>query len=540
MKRTALALSLLCAASLFGTPTRRYLVATKSAVRSGGLAVAINRAPIRVEPRNVARFELVDGFAADLTDAEVEALRQSDGVREVEPVLERHALDVDRAVGAQTLPYGIGMLRAPLAWNARNAGDVNVVVIDTGVDYRHPELASAFRGGYDFVNADTDPLDDNGHGTHVSGTIVAKNDKQGVVGVAPGMRLYSLKVLNGQGKGDSENLIKALDWVTAKKKAEGGRWVINLSLGSDEASDLEREAFVKAGDDGIIIVAASGNSSTSAIAAPVNFPAAYPNVVAVGAVNEAKIITTFSCQGPELDFTAPGMAILSTVRVGTDEISYIVDGPTALQTMPLEGSRKGQFTGQYVFCGLGKEDDFTPQKVGGKIALIRRGEITFAEKAKRAKQNGAAAVVIFNNEGQYTRWTMFSDSDPSSYTYEWPLTVSMPQGLGEALASKGTGTLTVAYVFDDYGEKSGTSMASPHVAGAAAFLWSIAPNATPAALLNALTTTAVDLGATGPDPVYGAGLVDLHAAARLLAPGAFTEPEPLPGRPTTGRRMLKR
>ncbi|HEX7833384.1 MAG TPA: S8 family serine peptidase [Thermoanaerobaculia bacterium] len=541
MKRTTLAVfSLLLTTAAFGADTRRYLVATTTPMRSGGLAVAVNRAPADVQPRNVVRFDSVDGFAADLTEAEVEALRQSDGVRLVEPVVERHAFDVSRSIGAQTTPYGVGMVRAPLAWKARNAGDVHVVVMDTGVDYRHPDLAYAYRGGIDLVNQDNDPLDDHGHGTHVSGTIVAKNDDQGVVGVAPGMSLYAIKVLNAQGKGNSENLVKALDWIEEKKASEGGRWVVNLSLGSAEASEVERLAFTKAVDLGIIVVAASGNSSTTAVPAAVQYPAAYPGMIAVGAVNEAKVVTSFSCQGPELAFTAPGMAILSTVRVGTDEISYIVNAGSAVQTMALEGSRKGEFTGQFVFVGLGKEGEITPQKVGGKIALIRRGEITFAEKAKRAKEAGAAAVVIFNNESPYTRWTMLSDDDPSSYTYDWPLTLSLPQAEGDALATKGTGTLKVAYTFDDYGEKSGTSMAAPHVAGVVAFLWSIAPTATSGALLNALTTTAIDLGSAGKDPVYGYGLVDVHAAARLLAPGAFTEPEPLPGRPTTGRRFLRR
>lgn len=541
MKRTTLAaLSLFLATAAFGATTQRYLVGTKVPARNGRLTVTVNRAPVDVELRNVTRFERVDGFAVDLTAEEAAALRNAEGIRSVEPVIERYASDVSRAIGAQTLPYGVSMIKAPLAWNARNAAAVNVVVMDTGIDYRHPELSGAYMGGIDLVNNDADPLDDNGHGTHVSGTITAKNDNQGVVGVGANVNLYAIKVLNEQGKGDSENLIKALDWVRNRKKSDGGNWVVNLSLGAAEASDLEKEAFVGAVSEGIIVVAASGNASTTAVPAPVQYPAAYPGVVAVGAVNELQKITSFSCQGPELDFTAPGMAILSTVRVGSDEVSYIVNGAAAIQTAPLEGSKKGTFTGQYVYVGLGKEGDITPQKVGGKIALIRRGEITFAEKAKRAKQNGAAAVVIFNDTQPYTRWTMFSDSDPTSYTYEWPLTVALPNNLGETLASRTTGTLTVAYVFDDYGEKSGTSMAAPHVAGAAAFLWTIAPTATPNAVLNALTTTAIDLGNPGQDPVFGNGLIDLHAAARLLAPGAFSEPLPEPGRPTTGRRFLKR
>ncbi|HET8796517.1 MAG TPA: S8 family serine peptidase [Thermoanaerobaculia bacterium] len=534
MKRTAiLGLALVLALPALGGETRRYLVALREGMRESARTAGVT-------PRNVRHLEAAGTFAADLTPEEAAAMRRSPDVRVVEPVVERHAFDVPRTIGAQTIPNGIAMVRAPLAWSARNVTDVNVVVIDTGVDYRHPELRAAWRGGYDFVAGDNDPLDDNGHGTHVSGIILAKNDAQGIVGVAPGMRLWGLKVLNATGKGKNEDLIRAVEWVGAKKKIERGLWIINLSLGGSEASDLEREAFARIAGEGVLVVASSGNSSTTAVPAPVQYPAAYSSVIAVGAVNEAQKVASFSCQGPELDFVAPGTAVLSTVRVGTDSIAYFVNGAATTTTFAVEGSRKGLVTGEYVYCGLGKEGEITPGKVHGKIALIRRGEIPFAEKAKRAKENGAAAVVIFNNDTSGMRWTMLSDADPSSHTYEWPLTVAMSQTTGEALVAKGGGTLTIAYVDDDYGEKSGTSMAAPHVAGAAAFLWSLAPSAAPAAVLNALTTTAIDLGTAGPDPVYGAGLVDVEAAARLLAPAQFLPPPPIPGAPSTGRRMGKR
>jgi serine protease len=541
MKRTAfVALSLVLASSVLGEETHRYLIGTRDASRPGRFNVAADGAAGSANARNVVHFGVVNGFAADLTAAEAEELRKTDGVRLVSRAAEWSSFDAQRVIGGQTLPNGIAAVKAPLAWKARIAAEVNVVVLDTGVDYFHPDLAYAYVGGYDFVNKDADPMDDHGHGTHVAGTILARNDKQGVVGVAPGVRLHALKVLSNLGKGTDDYVIQAIDWVLNQKRINGGRWVLNLSLGGPETTPLAQEAFAKAGAEGVIVVAASGNASSALAPAPVMYPAAFPSVTAVGAISESKQIATFSCQGPELDFVAPGVGILSSVPRRSTTMAFVKTALATLQTNPVEGSKQGQLTGPYVYVGLGKEGEITRAKVEGKIALIQRGEITFAEKTKRAKENGAIGVAIFNNEGTYMTWTVYAADDPTTQTYAWPLVVSMPRDLGETLAAANTGTLTIGNVADDFAEKSGTSMASPHVAGVAALLWSIAPDATATTIVNAMTTTAVDLGAAGADPVYGAGAVDVHAAARQLAPGSFTEAPPAPGRPTTGRRYLKR
>jgi subtilisin family serine protease len=531
MKRTILAaLCLSVATAAFATEAQRYLVATKRPMRTGALAAVRQTVSYDLEERAVVPFESFNGFAAELTESEVAALRASNEVRWVEPVVERHKLEV-RSLDDQTVPYGINKIFAPLARTGRAAGSVNVVVIDTGVDYRHPELAAVWQGGFNIFTETNDPLDDDGHGTHVAGTIGAADNGFGVIGVAPSVKLWSVKVLNEAGTGTSEGLIKAIDWVVQKKAALGGNWVINLSLGSNSESPGEREAFQRAADAGILTIAAAGNASSQDVPAPVAYPAAYPSVAAVAATTATNEIAYFSSQGPEVDFAAPGVGVLSTARVGSTTLSYIKHGDLSIFGTGLVGAKRGVVTGDIVYCGYGFETDFTAA-VKGKIALIKRGEnIDFSVKTRRAKEAGAIGVAIFNNRESSDTWTLFSNSDDEKY--EWPVAVRLSQAAGEALLKKGAGLVTLAHTADDYVELSGTSMSCPHVVGSAALLWTLAPNATPAQILNALITTATDLGTPGHDSQFGAGLINVNAAARMLAPSAF-------GGITTGRPLGRR
>jgi subtilisin family serine protease len=530
MKRTATAVcALLLSTTVFASEGQRYLVGTKRPMRAGALNMVKEAG---VEPRDVTAFESFRGFAATLTEDEAAKLQQSGAVRWVEPVVEHHAFAV-RNLNGQTVPYGITAVKAPEAWHGHQLATINVVVVDTGIDYTHPELKAIYRGGVNVLDSATDVLDDNGHGTHVAGTIAAADNGVGVVGVSPRINLYAVKMLDKGGSGSSEGMIKALDWVAEQKKALGGNWIMNLSLGADTATEGEREAFQKIADAGVLVVAASGNASTPNTPAPVGFPAAFPSVTAVAAIDETNTLAYFSSQGPEVDFAAPGVGILSTVPVGSTRLSYILSGNQAFTATPLTGSNLGVINGEFVFCGFGAPEDFPATlNLTGKIALIRRGaDITFANKTRRAIAAGAAAVAIFNNDTSITPWTLFSDEQAPTET--WPVVLRLSKADGEALAAKGSGPMTAAYRLDDLGEKSGTSMACPHVTGAAALLWAVAPAATPQQLVTALTNTVTDLGDPGPDSKFGAGVINILGAAKMLAPHAF-------GGLTTGRPVGKR
>jgi serine protease len=446
-------------------------------------------------------------------------------------VLERHAFAQDRNPLRQTVPFGLQTIFAPQAQAGTVKGAINVVVVDTGVDYRHPDLQAAWAGGRNVLTDTDDPLDDDSHGTHVAGTIAAADNGFGVIGVAPKVRLWAVKVLNGSGSGTTEGVVKALDWIAAKKEALGGNWVINLSLGNYEESPGEREAFQNIRDKGVLVIAAAGNSSTN-VSTPgvIAFPAAYPSVIAVGATTFTKQLAYFSAQGPELDLVAPGVDVLSTIPPGTTTISYFADSNQATIAPALLGSKRGSVTGEFVYCGAGKPGDF-PASVRGKIALLRRGEgLSFRDKTRNAKDAGAIAVAIFDDEviPNAKVWTLLIDD--ADRAYDWPIAIRLTLQMGEALVAQGSHAITLAFTTDDYAENSGTSMASPHVVGAAALVWSLAPDATAAQVVNALTVTATDLGTPGVDTQFGAGLINVSAAAHFLAPQAF-------GNITTGRPL---
>lgn len=520
MKRTFPAvLALILTTSALAAETQRYLVATRHRTITAEVRQIVGEGS---EARPVVPFATFEGFAADLTEADVAALRKSAEVRWVERVVERNALDQARNPLRQTIPLGVDAIFARPAQAGVVKGTINVAVIDTGIDHRHPELQAAYAGGFDVMANTADPLDNASHGTHVAGTIAAADNDLGVVGIAPKARLWGVKVLDASGRGTTETLLKGIDWVVAKKAEIGGHWIINLSLGADEESVIEREAFQRLADQGILVIAAAGNESTPTTPAAVAYPAAYPSVVAVAAIAPNRSVASFSNQGPEIDLSAPGVDVLSTVPLGTHRISFLTDGEVTTLTGNVNGSKRGVVSGEFVYCGFGRLGEFPPS-VAGRIALIKRGEaISFADKTRRAKEAGAVAVAIFDNEAftSGTAWTLFNAE--GDVTYDWPVTVRLTLQTGEALLAKGSHTITIAFTDDDYAEFSGTSMACPHVAGAAALLWGLAPNATPAQIVTALSATATDLGATGGDPLFGAGLINVYAAAKLLAPEAFT------------------
>lgn len=541
MKRTAafaFLLSLLLTANAFAQETRQqYMVALKSPFARGGLKALKQTIDDAVTLHNVVGFRSFDGFAADLNEEELALVSASPEVRWVEPVMERHAFA--GAYDPQSVPYGVDLVKAPAAWQAARTGEVNVVVADTGVDYLHPDIAPMWAGGTSMISGTGgDPMDDNEHGSHVSGIIAASNNGYGVVGVAgvSGIRLWGVKVLNRWGNGTTVSIVSGIDWVISRKNAIGGRWVLNLSLGSSQQSSAEREAINRALAAGIIVVAASGNGSKPGIPAPVSYPAAYDGVVAVGAIDSASQIAEFSNQGPELDVVAPGVDVLSTLPA---YLGSVTSDSTTYSAVQLDGSKRGTVSGPFVFCGLGKVGEF-PSSVQGKIALIKRGEIKFAEKAKNALAAGATGVVIFNHDDSEMNWTLIdTQNDPSSVSYPWPVTLGISKADGEALQAKGTGALVLdTFMVRGYAKFNGTSMATPHVAGAAALLWAVAPTASPQQVVNALTSTAKDLGAPGQDSVFGLGLIDVNAAAQQLAPAAFSIPQPQG--PTTGRRFGRR
>ena len=542
-----LILSLLVAPSLVAAETHRYIVATTHAPRAMKLHVL---SAGEVTARNVRTFDAIDGFAVDLTDVEAEEMRKSAGVRFVSRTIEIHAADnatrrfAPHADGSplaakQTVPPNIDLLHARDVWPLTRGGNVNIAIVDTGVDFKHADLAANIAGGYNTFTKSTDFNDDNLHGTHVAGIIGALDNNLGVVGVAPAAHMYAVKVLDADGNGTDETLVAAADWILAWKHANGGNWIMSMSLGSHETTPAVIEAFQRLNAEGVLCIAAAGNEGGFY---DMLYPAALPDVVSVGAIDNNKVRADFSNTGPTLNVVAPGVSILSTLPTASQRRAdtRLADGSTLPSAM-ITGTALGDITAQWVYCAYGAVGDF-PLETRGRIAVISRGmSITFSEKVRNARAAVAIGAVLVNNAlNSISTWTLIRPiceglqchDDASDLAYDWPVVVTMSNADGAKLMeSAKEQPITLSTYLDDYGNLSGTSMATPHVTGVAALAWSLAPKATARQVAAALRGSAIDLGTPGVDTLYGFGMVDALAAARWLAPAAFGLP-PRPDRRT--------
>ncbi len=209
-------------------------------------------------------------------------------------------------VVAAEIPWGISRVNAPAAW-ARSQGEgVKVAVIDTGIDCSHPDLRANCAGGYNAVGSGP-ATDDNGHGSHVAGTIAGVLDGRGVAGVAPRARLYAVKVLDKDGAGGLVSIIRGLIWA-----GNNGMDVANMSLGAPMGTDLMRGALMYASSRGVAVIAAAGNDGGA-----VNYPAAYPEAIAISALGPDERIASFSSRGRDVEFIAPGVDVRSSLPGGS-------------------------------------------------------------------------------------------------------------------------------------------------------------------------------------------------------------------------------
>jgi subtilisin len=251
-------------------------------------------------------YQTVSAVACSLPKHELEALKKDPKVVYVEEDVPVYAV-VDLADS-----WGVQKIGAAAVHNTGNMGNDNiggirVAVIDTGINYFHEDLDANYVGGYDFVNNDADPMDDNGHGTHCAGIIAAEYNNFAVVGVAPLAKLYALKVLNSKGSGYTSDIIKAIEWACANDIQ-----VISMSLGSSVGSTaLQTACYDAFYNHKIVVVAAAGNSGQARTGSSILYPARYDGVIAVGATDQNNVRATFSSTGPELDIMAPGVNILS-------------------------------------------------------------------------------------------------------------------------------------------------------------------------------------------------------------------------------------
>ncbi|QOR66433.1 S8 family serine peptidase [Cytobacillus suaedae] len=492
------------------------------------------------------------GFSVELPANEIPALLAVPGVKAVYPDV-TYTVTGDDGELISPEAYSPQMLNsaphigANAAWETGFTGKgVTVAVIDTGVDYTHPDLDHAFGSykGYDLVDNDNDPQetpvgDPRGeattHGTHVAGTVAA----DGLIkGVAPEATLLAYRVLGPGGSGTTANVIAGIE-----RAVQDGADIMNLSLGNslnipDFATSI---ALDWAMAEGVVAITSNGNSG------PANWTVGSPgtsrDAISVGA-------TQLPYDNYSVETTTTGGVTYATAKV----MGYAtVADLTALDGKEIE----------FVDAGLGSVADFADIDVKGKIALISRGGFAFVDKAANAKAAGAVGAIIYNSSageipfvipGMEVPTIKMSDVDGKNMlaelekgnnkvTFDLTYESTDPEIVAD-FSSRGpvTGTWMikpdvsapgvniVSTVPGGYGAKQGTSMASPHVAGAAAILLQAHPNWNVDDVKAALMNTAENLinPATGADYAHntqGAGsirVVDAINAETLVTPGSHS------------------
>lgn len=394
---------------------------------------------------------------------------------------------------------------------------VKVAVIDTGIDYEHPDLKTNYQSGYDLVDLDDDPMETlpgegipTSHGTHVAGIIAANGDLKGV---APDAEIYAYRALGPGGVGTSIQVIAALE-----QAVEDGADVINLSLGNSvNGPDYPTSTAVnRAVELGIPVVIANGNSGPDLWT--VGSPATAAKAISVGASTHPRKI-------PYL------YESLHKKKIPL----HIMHGSVSWDVHPSSPVVDGKKTSD----------------LHGKIALLSRGEVPFYEMAKKAESLGADAVIIANNEENMIQGSVQNADDPVTIPVamvtkedgEWlfeniqkkdtmlktvyedadvtiapfssrgPVTVNWQ--IKPDIVAPGTNVLST--VPNGYQALQGTSMAAPHVAGVIALLKEAHPEWTVDEIYSALETTAIPLetvdGELMDPAVQGNGIVQAEEAA---------------------------
>jgi serine protease len=506
-----LALVVLAAPSAFAA-NGRYIVKFKdvthgkSALRAAGASVVLD-------------LGLQGAAAAVIPSAALRALQNNPHIEYVEEDVLRHPLALwNDTPGAQTTPYGIQMVEANLV----GAGATNrkVCIIDSGYYDSHEDL----KGGTDVTFKETDSgsgtwnKDSCGHGSHVAGTVAGENNALGVVGVYPAASLHIVKVFGDNVVGGgacawtySSTLVDALNKCTG-----AGSKVVSMSLGGGLKSRTEETAFKNAYSNGVLSIAAAGNDGNTRT----SYPAGYASVVSVAAVDADEVKADFSQANRDVEVAAPGVGVLSTVP--WLENNTLTSATDTVSGGHIEGAARTTGYSNVIVDG-GRCATAGPWPAGA-VVLCERGDISFADKVNNVTSGGGGAAVIYNNVTSDATCGDFAGTLGAGVTSPTPaISVSCADGqtaLGHVNQS-GTVVSQVTLGASGYEAWNGTSMATPHVSGVAALIWSHCPGATAAQVRDALVSTAQDKGAAGKDNLYGYGIVKAWQALQYLGTKTF-------------------
>jgi len=264
----------------------------------------------------------------------------------------------------QGIPWGVRQIRAPMAWRQTTGHGIKIGVIDTGIDFSHPDLRHSISRGINLLARSMLPHDDNGHGTHIAATIAAANQLYGMVGVAPRAVIHPVKAFDHNGSAYVSDIILGIEWCIRNRMD-----IINMSFGMKTRSRALLAAVRNAWRAGIVVVASSGNDAKRKA---IDYPARFPQTISVGATTRMRRIAAFSNRGSLIDIYAPGDKIFSAwlrgkynEMSGTSMATSHVSGAIALllayrpgltpaeikeilrrSTMPLRGAYRPKGTGE--------------------------------------------------------------------------------------------------------------------------------------------------------------------------------------------------
>lgn len=473
---------------------------------------------------------LVEGanwFAVDLDKESQTTMRGKSGFRSMEVDAVRYPFslyndDAGDPTAQQLTPYAIYQSQAnQLALQ----GGQKVCIIDSGLDASNNDFNWGAITGDNDSGTGSWNVHGGPHGTHVAGTVAAADNGFGVVGMAPGVPLHIIKVFNEAGWGYSSDLAFA-----AQKCTNAGANIITMSLGGGGANSTEENAFNTFTNNGGLVLAAAGNDGNNVR----SFPAGYASVMMIGAndgdnniadfsqfptntktTGRGKKVTTITDDGFGVEVTAGGVDTFSTYPAGLASLSSLtVDGAGVASAAT---DNTGSASGVTYFMGTGESTD---SGASGKVCVIDRGVISFADKINNCGNSGGIGAIVVNNEPGVIYM------DVAGVTTSIPAVGAAQE---DRAAIVGSSTASISIGASDYGYMSGTSMATPGVAGLAALVWSNNPNCTGTEVREALKATAEDQGAAGRDDYFGYGIAkgaDANAYLAGQACGGGTPPPP--------------
>jgi serine protease len=484
----------------------RYMVKFKDFAGAAALVRSVGGSPVReLEPQNVV--------AALLPAEALNGLRNHPNVEYIE-------VDPRRYLMGQTKPYGITMVQADDSiFATNNSSGCTVCIIDSGYYRGHEDLQDSAVAGTNDSGSGLWYEDSCGHGTHVAGTVAALNNTVGVVGVNGNgsLNIWIEKVFDGSNCAwsYSSDLIAALN--RCRSNAGGRKLIVSMSLGGSFSSGTENTAFQNAWDAGVLSIAAAGNGGNTRT----SYPAGYSSVISVAAVDSNKVVADFSQKNSTVELAAPGVGVLSTTPF---KVSSLAVGTSSYLGSNIDGSARTSASGTLVDGGLCGSSN---SAWSGRVVLCERGTYSFADKVAAVQNSGGVGAAIYNNVDGGFLGTLNGTSTIPAISMARADGLAALNGVGSSSTLDNTaGVAGTSY--NGYEYYDGTSMATPHVSGVAALVWSNFLDKTNADIRAALQNTAEDLGAAGRDNSYGYGLVRARAAYDSLS-GSTTEPPPPSG-----------